>query len=183
MALTVLAKPLRHTPGQLVAGWLPSGSSPRCPLKEVVGAPCPGRWVEHPNYWAVACDYCDGKRVPFGRTGAPRARIADAVAGLLRHSRLLPARQDRRAPYVDGGVCSPSNLDLVAGRGLDLVICLNPMSSSSGRPRSSRSTGRRPRAGARRPAPAHEERKVRRFGTQVLRSSRPPRITPSWAST
>ena len=32
--------------------------------------------------------------------------------------------------YVDGGVCSVSNLDLVAGRGLDLVICLNPLTSS-----------------------------------------------------
>src|SRR5262249_60018397 len=35
--------------------------------------------------------------------------------------------QGRR--YVDGGVCSPSNVDLLADRGLDLVICLNPMSS------------------------------------------------------
>ena len=34
--------------------------------------------------------------------------------------------------YVDGGVCSVSNLDLVAGRGLDLVICLNPLSEQRG---------------------------------------------------
>src|SRR4029078_9443187 len=31
--------------------------------------------------------------------------------------------------YVDGGICSVSNLDLLCGEGLDLVICLNPMSS------------------------------------------------------
>ncbi|MGZ4306569.1 MAG: patatin-like phospholipase family protein [Solirubrobacteraceae bacterium] len=31
--------------------------------------------------------------------------------------------------YVDGGVASTSNLDVLAGLGLDLVICLNPTSS------------------------------------------------------
>ena len=31
--------------------------------------------------------------------------------------------------YVDGGVCSPSNVDLLADCGLDLIVCLNPMSS------------------------------------------------------
>ncbi len=70
---------------------------------------------------------------------------------------------------MDGGVCSPSNLDLVAGRGLDLVICLNPMSSSLGpavlEPLDWVAATSR-RSGARRLA--HEERKVRRFGTEVL---------------
>jgi NTE family protein len=33
--------------------------------------------------------------------------------------------------YVDGGVHSVSNLDLVAGSDLDLVICLNPTSSAT----------------------------------------------------
>ena len=31
--------------------------------------------------------------------------------------------------YVDGGICSTSNLDLLCGADLDLVVCLNPMSS------------------------------------------------------
>jgi NTE family protein len=35
--------------------------------------------------------------------------------------------------YVDGGIWSVSNLDLVAGLGLDLVVCVNPMSSLEGR--------------------------------------------------
>jgi NTE family protein len=33
--------------------------------------------------------------------------------------------------YIDGGVHSHSNLDLLAGRGLDAVIVLNPMSSGA----------------------------------------------------
>ena len=85
--------------------------------------------------------------------------------------------------YVDGGVCSVSNMDLVAGRGLDLVICLNPLTSSSEGQGSSRggitgvATGAvndvldlipsiTRRASRRRLE--REERKVRRFGTEVV---------------
>jgi NTE family protein len=167
MALTALSNPLRHTPLQLLAGWLPAGLVSTDSLKELVGRAVPGRWVEHPNFWAVACDYESGRRVPFGRVDAPRASIGDAVAascaipGFYR-----PVRIGRRR-YVDGGVCSASSLDLVAGRGLDLVICLNPLSGSPGTPSdprdwlgavSRRANGRRL---------AHEAGKVRRFGTEV----------------
>jgi NTE family protein len=169
MAITALSNPLRHTPLQLLAGWLPSGLISTDALKEVISRAVAGRWVEHPNFWAVACDYHTGRRVAFGRADAPPAPIADAVAsscaipGFFRPVRIGSRR------YVDGGVCSASNLDVLAGRGLDLVICLNPLSSRAapgaiepldwltalGR----RGNGRRL---------AHEERKVRRFGTEVI---------------
>jgi NTE family protein len=81
-----------------------------------------------------------------------------------------PVKIGRRR-YVDGGVCSVSNLDLVAGRGLDLVICLNPLTS---RAEGSSGVGavldliptitRR----ASRGRLEREERKVRRFGTDVV---------------
>ena len=130
MAATALSNPLRHTPLQLVAGWLPAGLISTDSLKDIVRRAVPGRWVDHPNFWAVACDYATGKRVPFGRADAPDADVADAVAascaipGFYRPVKIGGRR------YVDGGVCSASNLDLLAGRGLDLVICLNPLSST-----------------------------------------------------
>ena len=130
MAFTALRNPLRHTPLQMLAGWLPAGIISTDSLQELVRRAIPGDWVEHPNYWAVACDYRSGRRIPFGRIDAPRAEIAEAVAascaipGFYRPVRIGGRR------YVDGGVCSISNLDLVAGRGLDLVICLNPLTSS-----------------------------------------------------
>ena len=74
--------------------------------------------------------------------------------------------------YVDGGVCSASNLDLLAGRGLDLVICLNPLSSGT---RATPALERNPLDLARarlHAAPptgagsAHEAGKVRRYGTR-----------------
>ena len=183
MAFTALSNPLRHTPLQMVAGWVPSGFISTDPLKETVTRAVPGDWVQHPNYWAVACDYESGRRTPFGRAGSPRAHIADAVAascaipGFYRPVKIGGRR------YVDGGVCSVSNMDLVAGRGFDLVICLNPLTSSSEGQARSRGGIRGVAAGtvnevldfipsltrrASRGRLEREERKVRRFGTQVV---------------
>jgi NTE family protein len=169
MAFTALSNPLRHTPLQMVAGWVPSGFVSTDSLKEVVTRAVRDDWVEHPHYWAVACDYESGRRVPFGRLGSPRAQIGDAVAASCAIPGFYRPVKIGRRRYVDGGVCSVSNLDLVAGRGLDVVICLNPLTS--------RSEGRR--LGPLDLLPAitrrasrgrleREERKVRRFGTEVV---------------
>jgi NTE family protein len=170
MAFTALSNPLRHTPLQMLAGWLPSGFMSTDSLKEVVTRAVPGTWVEHPNYWAVACDYESGRRTPFGRVGSPRAEIGDAVAASCAIPGFFRPVKIGRRRYVDGGVCSVSNLDLVAGRGLDLVICLNPLTS---RAEDSSGVGamldmipaitRR----ASRGRLEREEGKVRRFGTEV----------------
>jgi NTE family protein len=183
MAFTALSNPLRHTPLQMVAGWLPSGFVSTDALKETITRAVPGDWVEHPSYWAVACDYESGRRTPFGRLGSPRAHIADAVAascaipGFYRPVRIGGRR------YVDGGVCSVSNMDLIAGRGLDLVICLNPLTSRSEGETRQRSAVTRMATGpihgvldfipsltrrAARGRMEREERKVRRFGTEVV---------------
>jgi NTE family protein len=168
MAFTALSNPLRHTPLQLMAGWLPAGLVSTEPLKEVVGRAVNGHWVEHPGFWAVACDYESGRRVPFGREGAPHARVTDAVAA----SCAIPgfyrpvAIGGRR--YVDGGVCSASSADLLAGRGLDLVICLNPLSGSAAPPADPRDWLGALSRGANGRRLAHEVRKVRRLGTEVV---------------
>jgi NTE family protein len=169
MVLTALSNPLRHTPLQLMAGWLPAGLVSTDSLKEIVHRVADDRWIEHPNLWTVACDYGTGKRVPFGRADAPVAHIADAVAascaipGFYR-----PVRIGNRR-YVDGGVCSASSLDLLAGRGLDLVICLNPLSSRenglSMNPLDLPGKLSRDANGRRL---GHEARKVRAYGTKVV---------------
>ena len=183
MAFTALSNPLRHTPLQMLAGWVPSGFVSTDPLKETVLRAVPGDWAEHPSYWAVACDYESGRRTPFGRLGSPRAHIADAVAASCAIPGFYRPVKIGNRRYVDGGVCSVSNLDLVAGRGLDVVICLNPLTSSSEGRASSRggigglATGAvndvldlipsiTRRASRRRLE--REERKVRRFGTEVV---------------
>jgi NTE family protein len=168
MAFTALSNPLRHTPLQLLAGWVPAGLISTEPLKEVVGRAVSGRWVEHPNFWAVACDYRSGRRVPFGREGSPHARVADAVAASCAIPGVYRPVEIGGRRYVDGGVCSASSMDLLAGRGLDLVICLNPLSGPPGSPADPRDWLGAMSRGANRRRLAHEARKVRRLGTEVV---------------
>lgn len=165
LGLTALSNPLRHTPLQLLAGWLPTGPVSTDSIKETVHRAVPEGWVGHPRYWAVACDYATGKRVAFGRLDAPRAQLGDAVAascaipGFFRPVRIAGRR------YVDGGVCSASNLDLLAGQGLDLVICLNPLSSLDESGPSGPFGRAARRANGRRLG--HEAKKVGAFGTSI----------------
>jgi len=129
LAIRTLREPHRHTPGAAFSGWAPRGLVSTEPIKEIVRAVVPEGWTDHPAHWVVACDYATGRRVAFGRDGSPSADLPDAVAA----SCAIPAFYapvaigDRL--YVDGGVYSASNLDLVRDEGLDLVICLNPTSS------------------------------------------------------
>jgi NTE family protein len=169
MGLATLANPLRHTPLQLVAGWAPVGFMSTDSIKDTVRRAVSSRWVEHPNYWAVATDYRSGKRVPFGRIDSPPAELADAVAASCAIPGFFRPVEINGRPYVDGGVCSVSNLDLLAGRGLDLVICLNPLSSrhrSASLNPVSRVTQMTRSASGRRLG--HEARKVRAYGTEVV---------------
>lgn len=129
LALSSLTRPARHTPLGVAVGWLPRGVVSTDSLKETVRRVCPEGWVDHPAYWAVACDYATGRRVAFGREDAPRAEAADAVAASCAIPGFYAPVGIGGRRYVDGGVRSASNLDLLAGHDLDMVICLNPTST------------------------------------------------------
>jgi NTE family protein len=89
----------------------------------------PEGWTDHANTWVVACDYATGRRVPFGRIDAPEADLADAVAASCAIPGFYRPVEIGGRAYVDGGMYSTSNLDLLRDLGLDLVIGLNPTSS------------------------------------------------------
>jgi NTE family protein len=129
LALASLARPTRYSPAAVVSGWLPRGIVSTQPLKDTIGRVCGQGWAPHPNYWAVAVDYGTGRRVAFGRTGAPAAELRDAVAASCAIPGFYRAVEIGGRPYVDGGVRSTSNLDLLREEPLDLVLALNPMSS------------------------------------------------------
>jgi NTE family protein len=80
----------------------------------------------------TAVEKASGRRVVFGSPGAPNATVADAVAASCTVPWLFaPVRIDGRE-YVDGGVWSPTNLDIApAGRGAE-ILCLNPTASLRG---------------------------------------------------
>jgi NTE family protein len=77
----------------------------------------------------MAVDYGTGRRVAFGRSGSPPARLPDAVAASCAIPGFYCAVEISGRRYVDGGVYSPSNLDVLREQPLDLVLALNPMSS------------------------------------------------------
>ena len=129
LALRALARPTRHTPTAVVAGWLPRGMISTEPLREQMRHVVADGWVPHPGHRVVACDYATGRRVPFGREGAPPADLPDAVAASCAIPGFYRPVEIGGRLYVDGGMYSTSNLDLLRDADLDAVICLNPTSS------------------------------------------------------
>jgi NTE family protein len=124
-----LAQPGRRSATAVICGLLPEGPISTEPLKDTIRRAVSGEWPEHPRLWVIASDYATGERVAFGRADAPPAEIGDAVAascaipGFYRPVTIAGRR------YVDGGVWSTSNLDVLCDEPLDLVVCLNPTSS------------------------------------------------------
>lgn len=169
LALSTLRNPFKHAPSAVMAAWLPRGFVSTAPISDLVDTFVAGDWPDHPNFWAVAADYRNGGRTVFGRQDAPPAAAGQAVAASCAipgfyHPVAIGGRR-----YVDGGVCSLSNLDLLAGQGLDLVICLNPTSSLAeamgGTPAERVGAAVRAMSGRRL---GREARKLREDGTELL---------------
>jgi NTE family protein len=115
---------------------MPLGPVSTEPIKDTVRRACAERWAPHPNYWAMAVDYSTGSRVAFGRAEAPSVALADAVAASCAVPGFFRAVELSGRRYVDGGVHSVSNLDVLEEERLELVLVLNPMSSlHAGAPR------------------------------------------------
>lgn len=125
--LKALREPLKALSGLAPAGKVSTG-----PIRRTIRREVPSGWTAHPNCWVVACDYATGERVAFGRQDAPPAELADAVAASCAIPGFFKPVRIGDRQYVDGGLHSMSNLDLFEGLGLDLVICLNPLSSRAG---------------------------------------------------
>jgi NTE family protein len=116
---------------KIVTGLLPRGVLSTEPLRELVERVVGPSWPSQRPLMLVACDYSSGERVALGPGLEPHCTPAEAVCA----SCAIPAFYEPVAIgarlYIDGGVHSHSNLDLLTGRGLDAVIALNPLSSAA----------------------------------------------------
>jgi NTE family protein len=169
MALGTLMHPTRHAPSALLSGWLPRGFISTRPITELVERFVPGGWPDQAPFWAVTADYATGKRHVWGREDAEPAPVGRAVAASCAIPSFYHPVKINGKRYIDGGVCSASNLDLMKDRGLDLVVCLNPMSSLA--QITPRSPGDRFAALMRKQAGRRlgaEAKKLREAGTEVL---------------
>jgi NTE family protein len=103
-----------------------------------------GRWPDSPDrhLWICALDLGSGRRVVFGREpppgvlapaaspAVPRVSVSQAVqASCAIPAVFRPVVIDGRR-YVDGGVHSPTNADLLVGESVEAVIVSSPMSAA-----------------------------------------------------
>ena len=126
---TLLLKELflggRPRPMVAIAGLLPEGKADGSSFAERTSQIHPETWPDKPT-WLCAVDLDSGKRAVFGRDD-----IKTDVGSAVQASSAIPGRFSPTTisgkRYIDGGVHSVTNSDLLAALQLDLVI----ISSSS----------------------------------------------------
>lgn len=113
-----------------LAGFAPAGFRSGDEIRGLVHDAASGGWPERPRLLVNATDYRTGRRVTFGADGAPEASLAEAVtasAAVPGYYRPITIGGRR---YVDGGLVSFSNADVVAPFAPDLVLCLSPFGTT-----------------------------------------------------
>jgi NTE family protein len=119
----------RLPPTAVLAALVPAGRGSLDAVGRLIRGLVPSGWAPHPGVRVVAMDFESGRRTAFGAPAAPEADLADAVmASCAIPGWYAPVSIGGRR-YVDGGACSATNVDLVAGLGLDEVFVLAPMVS------------------------------------------------------
>jgi NTE family protein len=122
-----LLRPWRTTPLALASALLPEGPASTEPISNGFDEIDGGAWPAA-RLWVCAVRLRDGQRVVFGRAGAPPAPLGAAVAASCAIPGLYRPAEIDGVKYVDGGVRSMHNLDVLVGAGLDAVIVSAPMS-------------------------------------------------------
>jgi NTE family protein len=109
---------------------MPQGRGSLASVGDLVAAAAGDRdWPQQPHTMIVTMDYDGGRRVAFGRAGAPTATLPQAVmASCSIPGWFAPVTINGRR-YVDGGTCSPTSVDLLADLELDEAVVLAPMAS------------------------------------------------------
>jgi len=116
-------------PTAVLSAFLPEGRGNLDAVGALVSHVVPQGWVARDGVTVVALDYDSGKRVAFGRPGVLPVSLAEAVmASCAIPGWYQPVRIGEHR-YIDGGAWSSTNLDLLAGQGLDEVFVLAPQAS------------------------------------------------------
>ena len=156
-------RPWAFRPMAAASAMLPRGAVDLTASADTLAPHLGDGWPD--GLWICAVRRDDGARVVFGRPGHPTPALGHAVAASCAIPGYFAPVEIDGVDYIDGGVSSPTNADVLRHEGLDLVIVVSSMSAAHGR------AG--PPTGAFRWA-AHRrlEREVvrlRRNGTQVVR--------------
>jgi NTE family protein len=125
--VAMLRQPWRVRAGVISTALLPTGRHSTEFIAAGVRRFHGSAWPEAPFY-VCAVRRRDGRRVVFGRDGAPRTDVAHAVAASCAIPGFFHPVEIDGEVYVDGGVHSPTNADVLRGWELDTLIVSSPMS-------------------------------------------------------
>jgi NTE family protein len=123
--------PWRLRPASFALSFLPAGGRSPEAICEGVRFRHGVGWPDAPT-WIVGVRRSDGRRVVFGRGRAPATDIGTAVAASCAVPLVFSPVVIDGHEYVDGGVHSPTNADLAARSGCQLLIVSAPMSIAEG---------------------------------------------------
>jgi len=135
LAWAALVTPHRVPPWVAASAWLPHGRGQHAALRSLVTgmqvafAGLPSSWADD-RTWIAAVDYDSGQRVLFGRDGAPRASLPDAVVASCSIPGWYEPAVIGGRRYVDGGVRSMTSLDVLGRTDVQDVYVLAPMAST-----------------------------------------------------
>lgn len=150
--------------GTLVAAILPLGRRSTRLIEDPLTRLHADGWPDR-LLWICAVRLDDGRRVVFGRDSDVRTDVGRAVAASCAVPTYFAPVAIGGERYVDGGMHSPTNADVLAGLGLDLVIISSPQTAAPRALRPSRDAAFR---AACRTLLRREAAAVRRAGSRVL---------------
>jgi NTE family protein len=116
----------RLRPSNLLVGGLPQGRVETTPLRTLIENFHARPWSHEP-LWVTATDLRTGRRAAFGRDGTDVELGMAVQASCAVPGYFAPVRIGDRY-YIDGGMRSPDNADLLLGHGLDVVVISSPLS-------------------------------------------------------
>jgi NTE family protein len=125
--LSLVRRPWRLRAGVVGTALLPTGRHSTEFIASGVRHYYGSGWAEQPLYICTVRRR-DGRRVVFGREGAPPSDLARAVAASCAIPGFFHPVEIGGEVYVDGGVHSPTNADVLRRWDLDVLIVSSPMS-------------------------------------------------------
>jgi NTE family protein len=138
----VATRPFAVPPWTLLASLIPEGQVSTAMISDAIAGLFPGDWPNEP-LWLCAVRQSDGRRFAFGKQ-EPRPPLPEAVAASCAIPGFFSPVTIANETFVDGGIHSPTNADVLVGEELDLVIVSSPMSVTGRRVyQSARSVARR----------------------------------------
>jgi len=129
LGLAKLTVEQRGLPVGALSMLLPEGRETLAPHLEFLDGVPGGRWPEKP-FLVCAARRRDGRRTVFG-SAEPRPALSAALAASCAVPGYFASVDINGETYVDGGVISATNADVLAPYDLDLAIIISPMTGNA----------------------------------------------------